>query len=241
MSDVNMVAEYGKLNFKLRKLKQLDQQRIKLIQQISMETSDMEFGDNGRFIFDLPTTLSSTPSTSALSYETKVSSEAYVKEGNDEATLIEDEELMETLNDLESMAIYLEKGIKELFESGRISSQQFLELANAIPEEQLLSDYLFAEGSQSTLTIQEGNEEGKDDYKYNDVISKEIHSSNIQNMLCQWEDSSFVDYLTDGNSQSRNHPQYNIMLAELRQKNKDILRKVVRACESLSPFEIHLT
>jgi hypothetical protein len=241
--NLNIVAEYGKLHFKLRKLKQLDQQRIKLIQQVAKEASEMDgFGENARFIFDLPSNMTSTEKQSSSSSA---------------ATLLDDtlpesldKELVETLKQLESMAIYLEKGVNELFESGRISSQQFLEIASQIPEEPLLSEYLQVQGGRNAHAKNEADDESKDNNNNNNsdrcvednnnnILFDEIHTSDMQSILCQWEDKSFVDAsIGEG---SHDHLHFATMLAELRQKNEDILRKVVRACEPLSPFEIHLS
>ena len=224
--DLNIVAEYGKLHFKLRKLKQLDQQRIKLIQQVANEASEMGLGENARFIFDLPSNTTSTEKTSTF---TDSLPESF------------DEELIETLKHLESMSTYLEKGINELFESGRISSRQFLEMASTIPEEALLSAYLqeqVSHGADAVMKKEESESKDSDD-KDNSILSHQIHTSTIQNMLCQWDDKEFIDGSIGEFSHSR--PHFVAMLAELRQRNEHILRKVVSACEPLCPFEIHLS
>lgn len=196
---MNIVAEYGKLHFKLRKLKQLDQQRIKLIQQIAAEASDMELGENARFIFDLPGTSSQVESTSESSHSGLI-----------------DEELLETLNQLESMASYLDKGVTELFESGKMSSLQCLESASSIPDEKILCEFLQDDLFAYASGAKEG--ESKKECDHDDVLSKEIRTSKIQNLLCQWEDQAFCQEARSKGTKQKGH--FETLLAELRQKNE---------------------
>ena len=226
-----IIAEYGKINHKLRKLKLLDQSRLKLIQSISNELNDLKLNsENTRFVYDI-----TSSTTKPFSNESITKSSASSSDNNTAIDYV--------LSYLESNIMTLHANCKLTNEHiHEISSSMnydalFNELSKDLPQPPLPSTTSHTNGTTTTPCNMRSDIDSVAPIQ--DLLSTDKYFADLLN------DPTFRDlqcqYSTSNNTNDQELNEAKQQLNQIRNKHKDILNKLIVTCEPLSPYQIKLT
>ena len=233
-----IVAEYGKVNHKLRKLKLLDQSRLKLIQSISNELNELKLNsESTRFVYDIPSSNTKSNSNESIS---KTSAN-----NGDSNTAID------------STISYLESNIMALYASCKLTNEHihdisssmnydalFNELSKDLPQSPLTSSTIHTNGTTTTPTHLSAISNTDTAIPIQDALSTDTYLTGLLNdptfrdLQCQYSTTNINSNNTHTNDQELNDAKH--QLNQIRSKHKDILNKLIVTCEPLSPYQTKL-
>ena len=215
-----VVAEYGKINHKLRKLKVLDRCRLKLLQKISNELNDLKLNsDNKRYIYDISSLNNSKNSLDEDVYKRSQSNLTFNSSPNNSIKC-------------------LESDLMALFTSCMLSPDKMNEISSALGYEVLfkeLSEYIPSQAGPSLNQDVRNNTGANIDF---DIVSSDSYLTNLLNesefrdLQCQYDNFSHSD------ASNIDFDEAKAQLSQLRCRHADILNKLIVTCEAFSPYQI---
>lgn len=195
---LNIVSYYGKVQHDLRKLKQQDKERIKLIESVINRINESEYFDSNekKCIFDLPI-LESKYSNDAIN-STKINTRSTIDTNNNDFNSSLDDnidsldsqlksliaDISQDITSYEPMSTFLESQVMLSFSSNNITSNDFMQFNKAISDEYYLE-----------FNREQDNNEMKDSFQHQSATSSSNLQKNNQN-----------DFMLNFLSESINNP-----------------------------------
>ena len=230
-----IVAEYGKINHKLRKLKLLDQSRLKLIQSISNELNDLKLkSENTRFVYDI--------------------SSSTTKPNSNESIAISFSNNSDSNNATDNAISYLESNIMTLYAACKLTNEHiheisssmnyyalFDELSKDLPQSSLPSSTTHSNGTTATPTPR-SDMHADSAVSIQEILSTDTYLTDLLNdpifrdLQCQYSTTTTNNIHTSEQELTNAKHQLN----QIRSEHKDILSKLIVTCEPLSPYQIKL-
>jgi hypothetical protein len=211
-STINIAAEMGSINHKLRHLRQLELTRVKLVQKIVVEALELSLGEECRFIFDLPL---ANQKENADCRDRAAGNTSERSRPSGEGL----DAIVEQITSMQEITRFLETKLESCVASGRISTSQLEEIGKLIE-----------------LTLASTQEASKVDdidghFRACRCCDDLFQTASFRDVQAQWDAES----THDRSAEVVEH------LSALRSHHKAVLAELAHEISRASPFKVKLS